>query len=117
MQKCEFSMELELRAGGRYNGNYKYFFSLEVYDINNVPIINSTNSSSFITGILWDSSDDSTDGQYDQSDKEDLIFITKANPSTPGKFGTYDYEITIPASLKRYMADNKVTVSLYTEIK
>ena len=85
--------------------------------IDNVPIINSTNSSNFISGILWDSNDDIGDGQFDLTDKEDIVFVTKVNPSTPGRYGTYDFEATIPAKLRRYITDSLTTVSVYTEIR
>ncbi|MBN2053005.1 fibronectin type III domain-containing protein [Candidatus Woesearchaeota archaeon] len=66
--------------------------------INNVPIINSTNSGSFITGILWDKSDGGT--QYNGT--QDLIFVTQINDTKTGAYGTYDYEIRVPANLKNY---------------
>ncbi len=63
--------------------------------VNNVPIINSTNNSNFITGVLYDTADGST---YDGT--QDLIFITKLNYNQTGKYGTYDYEIKVPSNLK-----------------
>lgn len=69
-----------------------------------VPVINSTNSSTFQTGILWDTSDNIPpfNRQFDTADKEDLVFITKINQSNVGKYGIYDYEIKIPALLRDY---------------
>jgi len=81
--------------------------------INNVPIVNSTNSPSFFTGILWDSADDTGNLQYDTTDQEDLIFISRINMSQTGAYGTYDYEIRIPAKLRGN--DNKI--SFYVELE
>jgi len=72
--------------------------------IPNVPIINSTNTTTFRTGILWDTSDNTQalNRQFDAIDREDLIFVTKINQSKTGSFGVYDYEIKIPALLRDY---------------
>ena len=67
--------------------NYTIFNKI-VY---NIPVINSTNNSNFVTGILWDSSDDLGNGQFDLSDQEDVLFVTKLNPSTQGRYGIYDF--------------------------
>ncbi len=64
--------------------------------IANVPTVNSTNTSSFVTGILYDTSDGT--GGYDGT--QDLVFITRVNQSHVGKYGTYDYELTVPAFLR-----------------
>ncbi len=86
--------------------------------LSNVPVINSTNSSSFITGMLWDSSDDiDNDKQFDKLDAEDIVFVTAVNQSTYGKYGLYDYEISVPSYLRKYKAANLFQVSLYAEIK
>jgi hypothetical protein len=86
--------------------------------IENVPIINSTNSTTFITGILWDSSDDSNSNhQFDNSSNEDIVFVTRVNQTKAGKYGTYDYEISVPANLKNYKEPDVLTVTFYTEIK
>lgn len=91
-------------------------FNLGSGIINYVPIVNSTNSSNFITGILWDTADDeSANYQYDQSDKEDVIFVTKINRKKAGMYGIYDYEIRVPSLLRSYTPD-KETVVFYTEI-
>ncbi|MFC2135536.1 CARDB domain-containing protein, partial [Bacteroidota bacterium] len=84
-------------------------------NISNVPIINSTNSSSFITGIFWDYSDDSGDDEYDSSDREDIVFVTKMNPDQLGKYGTYDYEMTYPVLLREYKSVTNI-VEYYYEI-
>ncbi len=71
-------------------------FTISDQLIENVPIINSSNTSAFITGIMWDSSDGGT--EYDGT--QDLVFITKLNQSKQGKYGIYDYEIRVPAKLR-----------------
>ncbi len=93
--------------------------NFSVYDvlIKNVAIVNSTNSSSFITGILWDSSDDDGDENFDEVDKEDLVFVTKVNESITGEYGLYDYEIRVPGPLSQYITDDTDILSIYTEIK
>ena len=69
-----------------------------------VPIINSTNTAAFRTGILWDTSDNTQvfNRQFDVGDREDLVFIANINQSKAGKFGVYDYEIKIPALIRDY---------------
>ncbi len=79
--------------------------------IQNVPVINSTNTSNFQTGILWDKSDGGT--QYNGT--QDIIFITQINHNQPGAYGTYDYEIRIPVNLKKYLAPES-TIKFYWEI-
>lgn len=99
------------------NGLPKATASFSVFNssINNIPIINSTNNSNFVTGILWDS-DDSSNGYYDTTDDEDLVFITQINEGSIGKYGTYDYEITFPSDLKSYKGATE-TIDLYFEIE
>jgi len=70
-------------------------------NVNEVPVANSTNNTNFITGILWDTSDDS-DGQYSQADEEDLVFASKVNKGADGAYGAYDYEARVPAALREY---------------
>ncbi len=82
-----------------------------------VPIVNSTNSTFFRTGILWDASDDTdgSNGQFDINDKEDLIFVANINQSKSGKFGVYDYEIKIPALLREYKPGSS-TVDFFIDL-
>ena len=85
-------------------------------EIYNVPVVNSTNAANFITGILWDMSDDS-DGQFSQGeDEEDLVFVTKLNESSQGLYGKYDYEITIPAKLRGYKEPDTSGVYIYYDL-
>ena len=100
------------------DGGVKNSANLTVYlqSIYNVPIINSTNNSNFITGILWDKSDEAGDGQYNGS--EDVLFITQINKNSPGAYGTYDYEIKVPSTLKQYMQPNvQDTITFYRELR
>ncbi|MBW2972573.1 hypothetical protein KY359_06055 [Candidatus Woesearchaeota archaeon] len=86
--------------------------------VDEVPVVDSTNSSTFITGILWDTSDDSNSNhQYDNTSKEDIVFVTRVNQSKTGMYGTYDYEIRVPARLRSYKGPDTLTVTFYTEIK
>ena len=91
-------------ATGFINNNITQLFSLNgtaprnvtsftVYGrtIDNVAIVNSTNTtnytsvenSTFITGILWDTTKDNGDGDYGD-DGEELVFITRINAGTTG---------------------------------
>jgi len=81
-------------------------------EIKNIPIINSTDNSNFITGILWDSSDDQ-DGEFDELDKEDLVFVAEVNKISEGFYGVYDYEIKIPSRLREYILTDDEEVYLY----
>jgi len=86
--------------------------------ISNVSIINSTNNSNFVTGILWDKSDDVAgqhDGEYNGT--EDLVFVTKINPQKQGKYGVYDFEIRVPSELKKYKKVDIYSVVFYVELK
>ena len=83
-----------------------------------MPTAESTNSTTFVTGILWDSSDDTNNNyQFDNTSKEDIVFVTRVNQSKTGMYGTYDYELRVPANLKNYKGPDTQTVVFYTEIK
>lgn len=90
-------------------------FSTQGLTIANVPVANSTNTTAFRTGILWDTSDTSGDDEFDTTDQEDLVFITKNNASQGGKFGIYDYEVRVPALLRGYKGGGS-SVDLFVEI-
>lgn len=92
-------------------------FTLFRETISNVPIVNSTNTSDFITGILWDTYDDTTDGEYDMAEHENVVFVTKVNKNKQGMYGYADYEIQIPGHLRLYQNNTLDTVSFYIEIK
>jgi len=67
--------------------------------ISNVPVINTTNTSSFVTGILWDTSGNA---YYSNATRPPLVFVTNINHSQAGKYGTYDYELRLPSPLVNY---------------
>ena len=86
-------------------------FTVFSKNIGYVPVVNSTNTSDFVTGLLWDYSD----GNVEFNATQDLLLITRINQNKTGKYGTYDYEIKVPAPLRSYKgATNMVT--FYTEI-
>ena len=95
------------------DGSSDDFKTIEIAgsDIANIPIINSTNNSNFITGVLYDSSDGVG---YDGS--QDLIFITEVHHNQQGRYGIYDYEIKIPSPLEK-LKGNFNLVSTLTELK
>jgi hypothetical protein len=72
--------------------------------ISHVPIINSTDMTNHtdvenaivMTGILWDTGDDKDgDGEYDTTDKEDLVFIANIKYYA----SDIDYKIATPCAL------------------
>ncbi len=85
-------------------------------EIKNVPVIESTEGSSFVTGILWDSSDDGGNNEFDETDKEDVIFVTEVNRVSEGAYGIYDYEIKIPSRLREYYLTESEKVYLYYDL-
>jgi len=91
-------------------------FTVSFIDIYDVPIINSTNNSNFITGILWDYSDDVDDGEYSVDDEEDLIFIAKINTDKQGKYGINDYEINIPVRMREYNSTDIDEIYFYYDL-
>jgi parallel beta-helix repeat protein len=111
-------------ATGFINNNITQLFSLNgngtdprnvtsftVYGrtIYNVPIVNSTNTtnyvsvenSTFITGILWDTTKDNGDGDYGD-DGEELVFITGINVGTTGLGNSsHNYETGTPSTIRK----------------
>ena len=79
--------------------------------IQNIPIVNSTNTSAFFTGILWDTGD----GGSSYNGTQDVAFLTQINMSQHGSRGVYDYEIRVPATLRDYKGSSKAVV-FYTEL-
>ena len=106
------SINRSYRAGDfpRDIENFTVFSNL----IESVPVINSTNTSNFLTGIVWDTSD-ANPGQFNGS--QDVAFITRINQQQYGSYGTQDYEITVPANLRKYISPNlQDSISFYQEI-
>jgi len=100
-----------LFGGGTGTPLHTKTFNIFGKEINNVPIINSTNSSNFVTGILWDTGECS-DCNYSDTDHQALVFVTVVNYST-GYYGNYDYEITIPEQLQTYdPSSNLISIDL-----
>lgn len=84
--------------------------------VDEVPLVNTTNSYSFVTGILWDTTDDVGDGEFSQDDQEDLVFASPLNKSRQGSFGVYDYEIRIPVRLREYDPTDSSDVYIYFDL-
>jgi len=83
--------------------------------ISNVPVVNSTFNSDFVTGVLWDMDDD-IDGEFSQADKEDLVFVTNVQMGNQGAYGNYDYELKIPVRLREYYSADTTDVYLYYDL-
>ncbi len=90
-------------------------FSIFQTSIADVPYINASDNGNFVTGILWDM-DDSLDTEYDSSEGEDVIFVTKVNRGAVGNYGVYDYEISIPSKLRSYDEADESIVYLYYDL-
>lgn len=115
MQNFEDSISKEYTTS--QTPNHIQTFNVHDSNITNVPVINSTNNSNFVTGILWDYSDDvDSDNEYDSSDKEDVVFVTRINQSSQGFYGTYDYEITFPVKMREYKKDESSQIYLYYDL-
>ncbi len=90
-------------------------FTVDSINTPYVPVIESTNTTNFMTGIMWDSYYD-TDGQFDTVDKEKVVFATKVNQEAQGGYGKYDYEIKIPVRLRNQSAFDNSNVYFYYEL-
>ncbi len=101
-------------------------FTIYGHTVENVPLVNSTDrnnqgaiaSSDFITGILWDSSDDTGNNEYDAADNEDIVFITGINKGATSAFisSAHDYEFIVPANFGSYKGvDDRIVY--YVELK
>lgn len=95
------------------SNNPKLTQNMSVFNkqILNVPIMNSTNNSNFITGIMWDSGD----GGIEYNGTQDLIFVAPVNMNTLGYNDTYDFEMRVPAKLRQYKSGVDA-VALYVEL-
>ncbi|MBI2133943.1 hypothetical protein HYU11_04645, partial [Candidatus Woesearchaeota archaeon] len=89
-------------------------FNLFSSPIQNVSVANSTNSSNFLTGILWDTTDAET--QYNTGDVPDLVFVTSINRNKQGKYGIYDFELKVPANLRTYRNATLDSVEFYLDL-
>ncbi|RLE46439.1 hypothetical protein DRJ25_04175 [Candidatus Woesearchaeota archaeon] len=88
-------------------------FTIKGVSVSNVPVVNSTNSSNFETGLLWDSSTGDSSSEYDGS--QYLVIVTKIKNDLQGKYGVYDYEVRVPSALKNQVGTNEL-VSIYLEL-
>jgi hypothetical protein len=98
--------------GGSLAGTENYTVFKRV--LNDTPVVNSTNTSSYTTGILWDSSDLSI---LEYNGTQDVIFITKVMETSQGAFADVEYEMKIPAYLRRYLTATTDSVTFYAELK
>lgn len=100
-----------------FNANFETSsFNVFGKEINNVPIIHTT-PEKFQTGILWDPTKD-TNGFYDSTNREDIVFITNIISETQTNLGTFDYEIKFAAALREYAQPNESNnVAIYVELK
>ena len=85
-------------------------FEIAGNTIEDVPVVNSTITEDFQTGILYDTSQGTP---YDGS--QNLVFVTEVNTETQGEFGIYDYEARVPTSLST-QAGPRESVELITEL-
>lgn len=84
--------------------------------LDSVPIVSSDSSGNFTTGILWDSSKDSGNTQYDTTDAEPLVFVTQVYQDRGSDYGVNDYVADVPALLRSYNNQTATTVTIYIEV-
>ncbi len=83
--------------------------------LTDVPVANSSeNATDFVTGILWDASDD-TNGEFDSTENEDIVFVAPVNGLQNGSYGEYNYEIRIPDTFDTYKGGS--VVELWVELR
>ncbi len=87
-------------------------FTIFKRGIYNVRVVNSSNSSNFVTGLLWDSRN-STDYNGTQT----LYVVTEVNQSSFGRCGLCDFEIKIPTNLRKLRPADQSRVIIYVEIR
>ncbi|MBN1502354.1 hypothetical protein JW930_02320 [Candidatus Woesearchaeota archaeon] len=107
----------DINATWTFNNSPRQTDSFTVFkkSISLVPIVNSTNNTNFITGIMWDTSDPNLGGRFNGS--QDVVFVTRINENTTGSLGLYDFEMKIPANVRLHKTPDQITVKLYVEIK
>jgi len=94
------------------NADVTSTFTIAGADITDVPVVNTTTTNAFITGILWDSGD----GGAEFNGNQDIVFVTRLNDSKVGKYGSYDYEVRIPSKLATESGISDL-VKRYDELK
>ncbi|MBN2478036.1 right-handed parallel beta-helix repeat-containing protein [Candidatus Micrarchaeota archaeon] len=85
------------------------------YNVSYVPFANSTEYQSFQTGIMWDNSTD-TNGHFDVTDNETVVFVSEIADNTAGRYGTYDFEFIVPGTFDTYKGASG-EVEIYVELK
>jgi hypothetical protein len=90
-------------------------FTLFGSNVTSVPIINSTATGSFTTGLLWDSAD-TNETYYENRTLADVVFVTKVRMQLNSTYGNVDYEIRVPAQIKEYKGSTD-TVTFYYEVQ
>ena len=104
------------------NATNKTTFIVYGTSISHVPIVNSTmmtnlmsvESANFITGLLWDATSD-TNGYYDTTDDENLVFVTKIRVAAVGIGSTaHNYEFAAPCTLNPMSGGD---LDIYMELK
>jgi hypothetical protein len=84
-------------------------FSRTIY---NVSVMNSTNTTTFETGLLWDKSD----GGAQYTGTQDLLLLSELNAAQQSFAGLSDFELRIPATLRELKGTNDIVV-FYGEIR
>jgi hypothetical protein len=97
-----------------YGGSPVGYSNFTIYKrvILDVPVVNSTNTSNFITGIMWD-----TKNSTEYNGTQPLYFATRVNLGMEGRCGICDYEIKIPATLRINKGPDTQRVTVYAELK
>ena len=110
-----FNDSIENLWDKNHDGHPDEFMNITIRgrEIDNVPVVNSTNSSNFKTGLLWDSSTGDSSTEYDGT--QTLIVMTKIQNDLQGKYGTYDYEVRVPSALKNQVGTTP-EISIYLQL-
>ncbi len=113
----------ELFSGGDpSNATNRTHFIVHGTNIADVPVVNSTDmtdhtsveSANFITGILWDDTKD-TNGYYDATENEDLVFIANIRAAAFGLgSAVHNYEVAAPCALNPAVGGD---LDIYMELK
>ncbi len=82
--------------------------------LNNASVAQSTNTSNYLTSMLWDMSD-STDTEFNLTEREDLVFVSQILVNKTTINGTYDYEIRVPSKLNTYKGTTEA-VAFYAQL-
>lgn len=78
-----------------------------VSELCGIPVINSTETRSFRTGLLYDS-----ENSKPFNGSQEVVIVSEVNNSKKGKYGTYDYEVRIPFALdEQEPATNSVSIT------